>query len=86
MKKTFLKSIATGVVGLTLIGGCSMFNKEAAHSCKANSCKAKKESHGCSGKKDAKASTKKETSSCSAKKASTHKCSAAKTETKTDEK
>jgi len=74
MKKTFLKSVATGIVGLTLIGGCSMFSKEAAHSCKSNSCKAKKETN----------STKKDTSSCSAKKASTSKCSATKTDTTTD--
>jgi hypothetical protein len=74
MKKTFLKSIATGVVGLTLIGGCSMFNKEAAHKCSSNGCKAKKEAHSCSAKK--------ETSSCKAKKEKSEKCSGTKSETK----
>ena len=43
MKKTFLKSVATGIVGLTLATGCSMFNKESAHKCSSNTCNAKKE-------------------------------------------
>ena len=43
MKKTFLKSVVTGVVGLTLVGGCAIYSKESAHKCSANGCKAKKE-------------------------------------------
>ncbi len=61
MKKTFLKSVVTGVVGLTLVGGCAIYSKESAHKCSANGCKAKKETSSCSAKKEA-------TSSCSAKK------------------
>ncbi len=43
MKKTFLKSVATGIVGLTLVASCSMFNKESAHKCSSNTCDGKKE-------------------------------------------
>ncbi len=68
MKKTFLKSIATGVVGLTLVSSCSMFNKEAAHECSSNTCKTKKEAADTSATKDASA-TKAEAHKCSAKKA-----------------
>lgn len=64
MKKTFLKSVATGIIGLTLVGGCSMFSKEAAHKCSASGCKAKKDANSC-----------KANNSCSAKKEA-HKCSA----------
>ncbi len=68
MKKTFLKSVATGVVGLTLIGGCSMFHKEAAHKCSSNGCKAQKESNGCKAKKESHScSSKKGSNSCSSK-------------------
>lgn len=53
MKKTFLKSVVTGIVGLTIASGCSvMGKKESAHKCSSNSCKAKKESHDCRAKKD----------------------------------
>lgn len=80
MKKTFLKSVATGIVGITLVGGCSMFNKESVHKCSSNSCNAKKEVTETSPKTDAhKCSAKKEAHKCSAKKATAHKCSAAKT-------
>jgi hypothetical protein len=65
MKKTFLKSVATGIIGLTLVGGCSMFSKEAAHKCSASGCKAKKDANSCKGK-----------NSCSAAKEAAHKCSA----------
>jgi hypothetical protein len=81
MKKTFLKSITTGIVGLTLVSGCSMFHKEAAHSCNSNSCKGKKEST-----TNDTTSTKKETSGCHAKKDATHKCSAKKASAKNNSK
>jgi hypothetical protein len=61
MKKTFLKSVATGIVGLTLVTSCSVFNKESAHKCSSNSCTAKADSatkdgnHSCNGKKAKKA-------------------------------
>lgn len=59
MKANFLKSITTGIVGLTLLGGCSHFTKkEDANKCSSknsekNGCKGKKDAHSCSGKKDA---------------------------------
>lgn len=81
MKKTFLKSITTGIVGLTLVSGCSMFQKEATHSCNSNSCKGKKESTSTTT-----TSEKKETSGCNAKKDSAHKCSAKKASTKNNSK
>ncbi|MFT6106908.1 MAG: hypothetical protein ACJATL_001149 [Rickettsiales bacterium] len=65
MKKTFLKSVATGIIGLTLVGGCSMMSKDAAHKCSASGCKAKKDANSCKGK-----------NTCSAKKEATHSCSA----------
>jgi hypothetical protein len=71
MKKTFLKSVATGILGLTLVGGCSMFSKEAAHKCSASGCKAKKEANSCKGKNSCsanKCSGKKEANSCKGEK------------------
>lgn len=71
MKKTFLKSVATGIFSLTLVTGCSMFNKDAAHKCSSNTCKGKKEVTDTT-------ATKADAHSCTAKKAAAHKCSAAK--------
>jgi hypothetical protein len=68
MKKTFLKSVVTGIVGLTIVSGCGMMGKKSAHKCSANSCKAKQESHSCKSKKDTNSCrAKKNTNSCSAK-------------------
>ncbi|MES2677591.1 MAG: hypothetical protein V4612_04685 [Pseudomonadota bacterium] len=69
MKKTFLKSVATGVVGLTLVASCSMFNKETAHKCSSNTCKAKKEANQTS-------ATKAEAHKCNSKKAANKKAKA----------
>ena len=65
MKKTFLKSILTGVIGLTLVNSCSMFSKDGTHKCSSNACK---------GKKEVTDTTKADTHKCSAaKKADTKK-------------
>jgi hypothetical protein len=69
MNKNFLKSVATGVMGLSLVASCSMLKKES-HFCGAkNGCAAKKdEANKCSAKKD-------EANKCSAKKDEANKCS-----------
>lgn len=54
MKKNFIKSVTVGIVGLSLLGGCtSVKNFMSKHGCAGkNSCKGKKaESHNCSANK-----------------------------------
>ncbi len=43
MNKTFLKSVITGVVGLTLVASCSKAASEkSSHKCASNNCSGKK--------------------------------------------
>jgi hypothetical protein len=59
MNKQFIKSVAVGIMGLSLVASCSMMNK-GHHKC--NSAKTEKqEKHKCSAaKKDAKKNVKKQ--------------------------
>lgn len=63
MKTTFLKSVTAGIVGLTLLSGCSHFGKKDTNKCSGKSAEKNK----CSGKKGE--------HKCSANKCSTNKCS-----------
>ncbi len=55
MKKSFVKSLAAGIIGLSLATSCSMMSGKNSHkcggknSCSANGCKSKKSdsSHKC---------------------------------------
>jgi hypothetical protein len=54
MNKNFLKSVAVGVMSLSLVASCSLLKKESNTCGAKNGCAAKKdEAHKCSGKKDA---------------------------------
>jgi len=78
MNKNFLKSVAVGIMGLSLVASCSSMNsKKDSNTCGAkNGCAAKKdEAHKCSAKKEVKKEVK-------AKKAKTT-TSTTTTETKT---
>lgn len=89
MKKSFLKSVATGVVGLTLVSGCSIMHKESAHKCSAKKeTTTKKEATAVETKVEAhKCTAKKEANSCSAvKKTKAKKAVVKKTDTGSSEK
>jgi len=71
MKMNFLKSVTTGIIGLTLLSGCNHFGKKNdANKCSTNKCSGKKnEANHCKGKKDTNhCKGKKDSNSCTGKK------------------
>ena len=72
MNKNFLKSVATGIVGLALVASCSSVSKKDSNTCGAK--------NGCAAKKDeaSKCSAKKEVNKTDVKKSETKKSKKAK--------
>lgn len=61
MTKNFIKSVAVGIMGLSLAASCSMLHhKEHHNKCNSNKCNSKKAEKHSSAKKESKKETKKE--------------------------